>query len=328
MRISELLLAASLAACVAGSAADSRAVTSGGQAMPASARAAGYRLNTFHVDKVTAAQIDFGQTLAPGKKLYFWNLFGCQAKDSEVVLPGDGTFEVTSHCGPGGTMMSGVRKPGTPGYVGTAFGGGGYFEAEIAYDPTAVNLADGWPAWWTMSAEHLWALPGAAWPGQPGAGRLHYEHFVEPDLFEGMVRPPHHTTSYLATVHDWYGTFDKTCKGYCSYSTPYNVNLKSGPPGHDWKAWHKVAMLWRPATATAAGTLTFYLDGVQQGAPVAWSRFDGRAAAPPVKAATPWRFGVIDSQHLVLILGAGRSTPLRVRSVNVWQASTAGNISG
>jgi hypothetical protein len=326
MRIAGLLLA-TLASCAVGATvADGRAEPTGAAPPPAAARAAGYTLNTFHVGDVTAAQIDFGQTLAPGRKLYFWNLFGCQAEDAEAVLPGDGTFRVTSHCGPSGTLMSGVAKPGAPGYVGTAFGGGGYFEAEIAYDPAAVNLGEGWPAWWTMSAEHLWAMPGAAWPGQGAVGRVPYEHFVEPDPFEALAPPPHHTTSYLGSVHDWYGAFDKTCRHFCSSTTPYSFNLKSGPPGHDWNAWHKIAMLWVPATATAAGSLTFYLDGVKQGASLSWTRYDGRAASPPVEASTPWRFGVIDRQHLVLIFGAGRHAPLRVRSINVWQASAAANI--
>ena len=323
-RLLVFVLAIECAACA--TAADAQARRAGGSPAPPAARAASYTLNTFHLIDINSSQIDFGQTLVSGKKLYFWNLFGCQATDSEATLRGDGTVRVTGHCGPGGTLMSGVVKAGSPGYVGTAFGGGGYFEAEIAYNPAAVKISDGWPAWWTMAAEHLWALPGSG-SRQAAFGQVPYEHFIEADLFEALVPPPRHVRSYLASVHEWYGAFDKTCKHFCSYSTPYAVNVKSAPPGHDWSTWHKVAMLWVPATATAPGSLTFYLDDVQQGVPLEWAQYDTNKVSPPVEPTASWRFGVIDGQHLVLIFGAGRGTPLHVRSVNVWQASAANNVS-
>ncbi|MGY3366181.1 hypothetical protein ACVWZL_003306 [Bradyrhizobium sp. GM2.4] len=37
-------------------------------------------------------------------------------------------------------------------------------------------------------------------------------------------------------------------------------------------------------------------------------------------------FSILDSQHLVLILGTGVGEPMTVKSVRVWQASDAGNM--
>jgi len=328
------LLAALLAvACSAASTVPTAAgnAPSDSASIPLAAKQAGFTHNTYHVANITASQIDFGQKLASGKKLYFWNLWGCRATDSEAKLPGNGTVELVSHCGPSATLMSGMIKPGSPGYVGTAFGGGGYFEAEIAYDPAlATKLSYGWPAWWTMSAEHLWALPAAKWPRQAAVDGVPYEHFIEPDIFEAQV-PTRDNTSYAASVHEWYGAYGKTCRNFCSFSSPQWVNLKSAPPGNNWAAWHELGMLWVPATSSKPGSLTFFLDNVRQGAPLTWKKYDARRHSPPIGSLTPWRFGVIDDQHLVLIVGSGRKiegrVPLRVRSINVWQASAAHNLS-
>ena len=41
---------------------------------------------------------------------------------------------------------------------------------------------------------------------------------------------------------------------------------------------------------------------------------------------TPWTFGILDQQHVVLILGTGPGEPMTIESVNVWQASAANNL--
>ena len=82
-------------------------------------------------------------------------------------------------------------------------------------------------------------------------------------------------------------------------------------------------MLWIPATPTRRGSFSFYFDGVQVGPTTPYAAFQDQA--PPPSFFSPWLFGIIDRQHLVLILGSN-SGPLRVRSVNVWQASGANNL--
>jgi hypothetical protein len=48
----------------------------------------------------------------------------------------------------------------------------------------------------------------------------------------------------------------------------------------------------------AKGSLTYYFDGVQVGAPITYTKFTNQAPKP--NASTPWSFGIIDQQHLVL----------------------------
>ena len=81
-------------------------------------------------------------------------------------------------------------------------------------------------------------------------------------------------------------------------------------------------MLWIPATASVDGTVTFYFDGVSSGS-FSYSQFTTQAPPP---TAQPWAGGVIDSQHLALILGNGSAARMQIQAVNVWQASTAGNV--
>jgi len=101
------------------------------------------------------------------------------------------------------------------------------------------------------------------------------------------------------------------------------------PAPVDFSQWHRYGLLWIPATPQAKGSLTYFFDGRQIGPPIVWTQFQGQAPVSPIKAvgpATPWAFGVIDRQHLVLILGSGASTPLRVKQVVVWQASAAADL--
>jgi hypothetical protein len=304
------------------------AVASAGTAQPpAPARGAGFVERTFAASDISRSDIDFGQTLAGGKKLYFWNFFGCQAADGEVKLLDHGAFAVTSHCGPGGTLVTGARKPGGPGFVGTAFGGGGYFEAELAWDPASVDLGKGHPAFWSMSAEHLWQLPAAEWPGQAQVGKQRYEHFVEPDIFEALLPVGKFPRAYFGSMHEYWGVYNRTCPRLCQLSSGYWDGIRTAPAGTDWSQFHRIGLLWVPATASRPGTLAYYLDGRQLGPAFHFERYTG-SETPPVRKDAPWRFGVIDQQHLVLIFGAGPDAQLRVKSVAVWQRSAAQNLVG
>ena len=97
---------------------------------------------------------------------------------------------------------------------------------------------------------------GDQWPGQrPG-----YEHFVEPAFFEYDLGQ---TKSYGGAVHDWYGVYNSTCSNYCNY---YNPNFaRAVPSTTNFNTYHRYGLLWKPATAAAKGSLTYYFDGVQVG---------------------------------------------------------------
>lgn len=286
---------------------------------PAPAAAAGFAKRTFSA-QFTRSSVDLANTRQPGKKWYLWRLANCQATADEVALRRDGSAALTSHCGPGATLASATRLKG--GFVGTAFGGGGYFEAEIAFDRRKVDVRDGWPAWWAMAAEHLFDLPGSTWRGMP----IGYRHFIEVDILEAH-RPEHEFPyAYAATVLEWYGEWNKGCspRRYCVVRLPYSGNTARVPAGTDFKRYHRVGMRWLTASEHAKGEVTFWFDERKVGPTVRFDRYRGER--PPAAREQLWAFGKIDEQHLVLILGAGRKTPLNVRRVTVWQGASAQNL--
>lgn len=283
---------------------------------PKAAAEAGFTVNTFSTEVFAPQGVDQAASYAPGRQWYLWNFFGKLATPERNQLLPDGSdqnFGVSA-----GQIATAAQV--SDGFVGTAFGGGGYFEAEIAFDAAAVVHANGWPAWWAMSLEHLIGR-GDQWAGQPGG----YRHFIEVDAFE-YDRPTDKPLQYGATLHDWYGLFGRSCPGpgatFCAADTSYRLSTKTAPAGTDWSKFHKVAFLWTPATMRRQGSITFYLDGRQMGDRVAYDRAEDQ---PPPPKGKRWAFGVIDRQHLVLILG-GSPSGMRIRSVNAWQRSAAENL--
>jgi hypothetical protein len=94
------------------------------------------------------------------------------------------------------------------------------------------------------------------------------------------------------------------------------------PVNTDYTQYHRYGFLWVPATAIEKGYAEFYFDGQKVGTRTAWSRYSGQA--PPPKA--PWTFGILDKNHIVLILGTGLGERMTIRSMDVWQASGSGNV--
>jgi hypothetical protein len=78
-----------------------------------------------------------------------------------------------------------------------------------------------------------------------------------------------------------------------------------------------------PATDKSPGYAQYYFDGVATPDKITWTKFHGEIDNP---GTTPWTFGIIDQQHLAILLDSGPGQPMTVKSVNVWQASPAGNL--
>lgn len=326
MRRLRLILFAALA-LIGGDAAVARPLAYGGAPIPAQASAVGYTTKTFETSAFNASTVDTTNSHASGYQWYFFNMFGCTESlaVSGSSLNADGSLTTGSAgCYANGALVSGNPIVTAPYYVGTAFGGGGYFEAEVSFCMTCVDSAQGWPAWWAYSAEHMWQWNGDGsqfWPGQASG----YEHAVEIDTFEalGSRMPP--ANQYTASLHDWYGVYGGTCpsSGFCSVDTPYQANLVTAPVGTDWTLYHRIGMRWVPATSSTQGQVTFWLDDVQVGQTVTWNQYPGGASPPPTGN---WAYSWLDNQHLLLLFGGSAQAPLTVRRVTVWQASAAGNI--
>jgi hypothetical protein len=268
--------------------------------------------------------VDTGGTQASGFQWYLNNAFGQVTPSSVAVFNAGGTVTLTGTPTNYQAQFSSVTvKSASPYFVGTAFGCGGYFTAEIAFNPAQVNTANGWPAWWSMSVEVVVNQPSTVqWTGQPTG----YAHFSEVDFFEkdGASYP----AQYDSTVWDTSGIYGVTCGGaWCQFGSgseaPGPVDIVT--PKTDFTLYHRIAALWVPATSTTSGYIKFYFDDVLVNSGVSWTQYVAASDAPPITTATPWAFGVLDTQHLVLFLGTGNS-PISVRSVDVWQGSGACNI--
>ena len=289
--------------------------------IPPAAASAGYYANTFDSASFSSSNVDLKNTYAAGFQWYGFDLFG-NPDDSKTVINSDGSITVQSTYNNGNGNISTAAVPGTTNIVGTAFGGGGYFEAEIKFDPSTVTYSNGWPSFWALPAEKLtWPVqPSVQWPGQPSG----YFDYIETDVMEYNQASPggQPINAYLATVHDWYGIGGVTCTSsyYCDLS---NEVVPYVPNDSSMTGYHKYGMLWIPATDTDQGSIAYYVDG-QQVANTTYSKFDITTATPPPTA--PSAFGVIDNEHLVFILGTGTSSPMTVKSVTAWQKDASQNI--
>ncbi len=274
---------------------------------PRYAAAVGYNQPVFSTTKFDASSVDLEGTNAAGFQWYPYRFFGSSTNLASIIPNTDGSMTLLGdRTGPNGQLAT-VVPIGGGAYNGRAFGGGGYFEATLKFDPQDVVNIDfaGWPSWWSMAVEHMVGLPEAQWPGQPPG----YEHFIEADFFEYDISWV--SGYYGGVLHDWYGSSsDGTLTNIINQDFPRKV-----PDGTDFTQYHRYGFLWVPATPSVHGYAKFLFDDVQLGSDITWRLHQDKT--PPPQA--PWLFSIIDSNHLVLILGTGIGAPMTVKSVNVWQ---------
>jgi len=290
---------------------------------PPWAAAVGYTANTFS-SNFTAATVDLANSGKSGFAWYPWSLYGHHANTSALRINADGSITLMGDTtGPNGELVSATAAHNSAKFVGTAFGGGAYIDAEIKFDPEDVANAGskGWPSFWALPIEGSVLQDGAQWQGQPPG----YKHAVEADFFEYLYLPykvPRNI--YGAGLHDWYGIPNVTCgHGMCAQHMQSQEPKRITPEGTDFTQYHHFGFLWVPATDATPGYVRFYFDGQSMGPDRQWSKFVNQ---PPPPTNQPWAFGRLDQQHLVLILGTGPNEPMTIRSVNVWQASTSNNL--
>jgi len=292
---------------------------------PQPAAAMGYTINSFS-STFTTSTVDLGATKQPGFQWYNWDLYGYHTDPSFVQINSDGSLTLLGNIN--GSIVSAVRVPGAPNnFVGTSIGGGAYVEAELKFDPRQVAAAGtgpkaDWPAFWALPIEGNFIPDGNQWIGQPPG----YKHNIEVDVLEFMrLAPGTPPNAYSASMHDWYGIYKTTCApaGFCQGGMPYKTGLRIVPVGTDFTQYHRYGFAWRPATPTTPGYAKFFFDRNQVGPTTQWTLL-GDQPPPPVNQ--PWEWGIIDREHLWLILSTGLNQPVTIRHVDVWQASTASNI--
>jgi hypothetical protein len=288
--------------------------------IPPQAAAAGFNTMTYQVTSFGAANVDTALSYASGKPLYIYNYFGTTPDATGIVFNADGSMQITGipNSSSGSLNVGQVTSAGviSGGFVGTAFGGGAYFETVVRFDPSLY--VDRGVSFWMMSIEHLAFAAGSAgqhWTGQ-AAG---YDHFAEFDVVEVG------STSYSASLHDWYGIFNVTCftpgvTNYCDILSTTNLLFY----GLDWKQYHRVGFLWIPATGGSPGSAAWYIDDVMVNR-VTWTQYVAASQSPPPVLGGN-AFGVADVQHMAILIGTGHNFPLTVRSLKVWQVNSANNI--
>jgi hypothetical protein len=325
MKISHCLLFACLAAC------NDIAYAADGASTPSQAAAVGFASNTFHsqfVNDVDTKDSKGSHFNWYAGKWFTWgpvpvSALQFNAGEGITLLDGGNTANYTI----GSATQS---KNAAQHWVGTAFGGGGYFEAEIKFDPAMVDSpnAVGFPAWWLEPVEHLADPRTDQWRGEAA----NFEHFVEVDIFEynQQKRLGPSPSAYSGATHEWYGVYKQTCPpGFCKVSNYNNLSrfnnfLINVPKGTNFNEFHRYGLLWVPATKTSEGYIQYYFDGTATDDRLSWAQFNDQRGKPGPQA--DWTFGVVDRMHMVLILGTGNSQPLAIRSVNVWQKSAAENL--
>jgi hypothetical protein len=292
---------------------------------PPQAAAVGYSTNTFS-EGFSQENVDFLEERRTGKAWYFWNFWSTIVPSTALELKSNGVGSLVAVNGIiNGQIATATLNDKKPShFVGTAFGGGAYFEATMAFDPEDVvrgGPESGCPTFWTMAIEALTRHGWDHWPGQP----IEFEEYIEMDFMEyGFASHGEPKNFYGTDMHHFYGIFAKTCKdnAFCGYSRVSGARTEVSAKT-DFTRYHRYGYLWVPATDTTPGYGQSYFDDKPVGERLVWTKAPDDAA-PPLEGKA-WAFSLIDKQHHVLILGSGKTSPLKVKRVNVWQATDANN---
>jgi hypothetical protein len=317
--------------------AQSSACIPGGPFDPTNPTSTGFSL-VFSDDFTNPQTIDLTATGNAGFNWYRTKFFGYATEPvSTIAFTSDGLMLTPSSVTGSYNIATAAPANNTQGYVGNAFGGAAYFEAKIKFDPTTVNFSQGFPAFWGFSIEHA-ANMGADHPAGTLAG---FQHFIEDDFFEFDISWAS-SIAYGTAIHDWYGIYSSTCQegyrnglpGFCDVTnngigTPYNnfVSTKHNSVMIDWTQWHTVGQLWVPGSRYlhAKGYVQNFIDGQPAYAgngtyaPLSKTGWKDVASAFTDPLNSPTTFSVLDSDHLMIILGTGQGEPFTVRYVKVWQ---------
>lgn len=293
--------------------------------VPPAATRNGYNTRTFH-SEFDNLSVDIRDTRDVRFKWYLGQFFGWPATvPTAVTINTDNTVTLRGEIA---RINTAAPKSDGKGWTGVAFGGGAFIRAVLKFDPDiSLEGAKSWPGFWSMAIEHFAGEPSEQWAGQsPG-----YAHFIEPDFFEyDLPKSILGGKRYGGALHEWYGIYGRTCvKIYCSVSNVSGVGSRFSnfiinvPPETDFSEYHEYGFLWVPASKDTPGFAQYYFDGVATKNLIHWSLFEDQAPPPTMK---PWAFGIIDRQHLVLVLQTGANSTMTVGCVEVWQRSDSGNL--
>jgi hypothetical protein len=230
-----------------------------------------------------------------------FTFYGANAVNpGDVVQAGDHLVLKGDNSGYGGGLTTAQPADNAQGFTGKAFGGGGYWEATLSFDPNAEQKGNAWPA--------FWALPINDLTGKDAGNRIR----TEIDTFEYDTQGSGKNT-YGGAVHDWLADGGHISNG--GDNSQFNNFLINAPENVDWTQPHKFGTLWQPAKDGKEGYLQMFFDGKPTGDKVTW---DGPNSP----------FGNTDNDQYALILGTGQDWPMNVYNVQVWQDPNTENNAG
>lgn len=196
-------------------------------------------------------------------------------------------------------------------FTGRTFGGGAYIEAIVSIGGgTPQVTAAGWPSFWSEDVEMQSGNTSAHWSGQATG----YNNWCEVDFFELNSG----ATAEGVAYHNWYGTLPSPPKADLNVHSP----ISFGTPAPNLALPHKYGYLWVMATSTTQGFWKIYFDDVLISTSVGWDLYNPALAPPPAGTNIG---SVLDTRHLLLIMGTSPTNPMTVNSVKIWQASNATN---
>jgi hypothetical protein len=257
----------------------------------------------------------FGPDIRLSTNWYKFNFFWVKPDAITVTSGPAGSVTVT---GPGGNnygaqLCTAHLDPTAGTWTGKAFGNGAFFEATMSF--TGAYHGPG-PSFWLNDIETMHSRTvsnrNIQWPDQSRG----FGDWIEADVVEFNASG----LAYGIAMHNWYGTPADT--------KDINTGNIAGSPvttpaGTDFSQAHKYGLLWVPATSSTRGYAKWFFDDVQVGNTVTWVQYKQSSMPPPVVGSSA--FSVMDSRHLVLILGTA-SNPVTISAVSVWQRSAAHNI--
>lgn len=261
---------------------------------PAPAREAGLTHLAFHEEFDSVAGIDMADTRNPGFNFYIVKPFSNVTTPTEGIRVRDGVLHLRE-LKPKGiknlqlSSVAGRHEDGSP--IGFApemsKARAYYFEIAIAFDPARLDKDPGtvgFPAFWTMSIEHLFP------PRDP---KPYY--FFENDFIEYNPRWFDRENQFMHALHHW--RMDASGHSSDLYPGSHAERTIEVPAGVEWNRFNRVATLW-----TANESIKTYFNEDLRRTVLYQDH-------PALKVA--------DGQRFPVLIGSGE-WPIRVDYVRVW----------
>lgn len=226
------------------------------------ATTAGFCTQTFDISgansQFTTAFVDQSATKGTGFKLYYNQFFSQTAQPANVTLNTTSADVGENNQAFQGTLSTATALGSGPGYRGTAFGGGGYFEVTTHFTASNQNAATWEAPGWLFSLECSLGTPttpACYWPGTTAS----YFHYGELDIIEHFMGAfSNSINNYSSTSHDWSNASKSTNIFDSQTFTPAGGSAS-------YSSDHKYGMLWTVATGSAVGSVCYYYDRVKVG---------------------------------------------------------------